>query len=226
MKIRFLGQNCFLFNYNNKLILSDPFYNFQKDKSGFDINAQKVDYVLITHAHEDHITDVEEVLQVHPDATIIGQPEVCGYFNHVKQVDLNIGGSYQIGDLKIAMVSATHTSSFPDGRYGGVPAGYVFQFPNKNLYLAGDTGLNKDMEYLTPIFGEITTAILPIGGHYTLDANLASFAAKKLIKTQKVIACHFDTFPPIAINHQEAKEVFAANDIELILPKVGEEIQF
>lgn len=226
MKIKYLGQNCFLFSHNDKLILSDPFYNFQKDKSRFDINAQKIDYVLITHAHQDHIADVEEVLQFHPNTIIIGQPEICGYFNHPNQVDLNIGGSYQIDGLKIAMVSATHTSSFPDGRYGGVPVGYVFQLANRTLYLAGDTGVNKDMEYLKPIFGDITTAILPIGGHYTLDAKSASFVAKELIKTSKVIGCHFDTFPPITINHQEAKDSFTANNIELILPELGDEIQF
>ncbi|MGI9525789.1 MAG: metal-dependent hydrolase [Weeksellaceae bacterium] len=226
MKIRFLGQNCFLINYKDHLILTDPFYNMQKDQSGFDIHAQKIDYILITHAHQDHVADVEEVLKVHPEAVIIGQPEICGHFNHKNQVDLNMGGTYKIDDLKVTMVTATHTSSFSDGSYGGVPAGYVFQLPNKNLYLAGDTGLNRDMELLAPIFGEIDTAILPVGGHYTLNAELASYCAKELIKTPKVIGCHFDTFPPIEINHEEAKDSFSKNDIELTLPEIGQEIQF
>lgn len=226
MKIRFLGQNCFLINYKDQLILTDPFYNMQKDRSGFDINAQKIDYILITHAHQDHIADVEEVISTHRDVIVIGQPEICGHFNHKNMVDLNIGGSYHIDDLKLTMVTATHTSSFPNGNYGGVPAGYVFQLQNKNLYLAGDTGLNKDMELLKPVFGEINTAILPIGGHYTLDPKLACYAAQKMIGTKKVIGCHFDTFPPIEINHQEAYDLFSKNDIELILPQMGEEIQF
>ena len=68
MKIKFLGQNCFLFTYKGKNILSDPFYNFQKEQSGFDVKAQKIDYVLITHAHGDHIADVKEVLENHQDA--------------------------------------------------------------------------------------------------------------------------------------------------------------
>lgn len=62
MKIKFLGQNCFLFSYKGINILSDPFYNYQKEKSGFDITKEEIDYLLITHAHGDHIADVQEVL--------------------------------------------------------------------------------------------------------------------------------------------------------------------
>ncbi len=75
MKIQYLGQNCFLFTYKDKNILCDPFYNYKKAESGFDISAQKIDYILLTHAHGDHIADVGEVLQHYPEATIIGQPE-------------------------------------------------------------------------------------------------------------------------------------------------------
>ena len=146
MKIQYLGQNCFLFTYKEKNILSDPFYNFQKEKSEFDIAAQKIDYVLITHAHGDHIADVKEVLQFHPDAQIIGQPEICGYFGHPNSIDINFGGSAKFLDLKISMVPASHTSSFPDGTYGGEPCGYIFRFEGKNVYLAGDTGVMADME--------------------------------------------------------------------------------
>lgn len=186
MKIKFLGQNCFLFTYNGKNILSDPFYNFQKEQTGFDISAQKIDYVLITHAHGDHIADVREVLQHHPDATVIGQPEICGYFNHPNSIDINYGGSAKLDDLKISMVPAHHTSSFPDGTYGGQPCGYKFRFQGKNLYFAGDTGVMADMELFPRLFGEITAAILPIGSHYTMCARKASFAAAELLKTKRL----------------------------------------
>ena len=63
MKVKFLGQNCFLFSYKGKNILTDPFYNFQKEKSEFDISSQKIDFVLITHAHGDHTADVAEVIK-------------------------------------------------------------------------------------------------------------------------------------------------------------------
>lgn len=225
MKLKFLGQNCFLFTYNGKNILSDPFYNFQKDKSGFDITAQKIDYVLITHAHGDHIADVEEVLKHHPEATVIGQPEICGYFKHPNSIDINFGGSAKIDDLKISMVPAHHTSSFPDGTYGGQPAGYIFRNENKNVYLAGDTGVMADMALFPQLFGEITAAILPVGSHYTMCARKASFAASELLKTKRVIGCHFDTFPPITINHDEAKARFAEKNIEFTLPELGEEFE-
>lgn len=226
MKIQFLGQNCFLFSYKGKNILSDPFYNYQKDKSGFDISAQKIDYVLITHAHEDHIADVKEVLVHHPDAALIGQPEICGYFKHKNSIDINFGGSAKIEDLKISMVAALHTSSFPDGSYGGQPAGYVFRFPDKNLYMAGDTGVMADMALLPAMFGNIQMAVLPVGSHYTMCARKASFAAAELIKCPKVIGCHFDTFPPIKINHESAQKHFQERNIELVLPKLGEVLEF
>ncbi len=225
MKIKFLGQNCFLFTYNGKTILSDPFYNFQKEKSGFDITAQKIDYVLITHAHGDHIADVAEVLIHYPEATVIGQPEICGYFKHPNSIDINFGGSAKIDDLKISMLPAHHTSSFPDGTYGGQPAGYMFRYEGKNVYLAGDTGVMADMAYFPQLFGEITAAILPVGSHYTMCARKASFAASELLKTKRVIGCHFDTFPPITINHDEAKALFAERNIDFKLPELGEEFE-
>ena len=225
MKIKFLGQNCFLFTYKGKNILSDPFYNFQKEKSGFDIVAQKIDYVLITHAHGDHIADVKEVLQHYPEASVIGQPEICGYFAHPNSIDINFGGSAKIEDLKISMVPASHTSSFPDGTYGGEPCGYIFRYPGKNIYFSGDTGVMADMEMFPKLFGKIDLAILPVGSHYTMCARKASFAAAELLKTKKVIGCHFDTFPPIKINHEEAQQLFAEKNIEFTLPKLGEEFE-
>ena len=222
MKIQFLGQNCFLFNYNGKNILSDPFYNFQKSKSGFDITAQKIDYVLITHAHGDHTADVKEVLQHHPEAQIIAQPEICGYFNHPNSIDINFGGSAKFDDMMISMVPASHTSSFPDGTYGGEPCGYIFRFQGKNIYFSGDTGVMADMALFPKLFGDIDLAILPVGSHYTMCARKASFAAAELLKAKKVIGCHFDTFPPIAINHDEALKIFEEKGVELVVPQLGE----
>lgn len=225
MKIKFLGQNCFLFTYKGKNILSDPFYNYQKEKSGFDISAQKIDYVLITHAHGDHTADVKEVLEQHPEAQIIAQPEICSYYNHANSIDINFGGFAKIEDLEIHMVPASHTSSFSDGTYGGEPCGYMLSFNQKNLYFAGDTGIMADMKLFPKLFGEITLAILPVGSHYTMCADKASFAASELLKTSKVIGCHFDTFPPITINHEKAQTLFQKRNVELKLPKLSEEFE-
>ncbi|MDL1913163.1 MAG: metal-dependent hydrolase [Bergeyella sp.] len=225
MRITFLGQNCFFVEYEGVNILTDPFYNYQKDHSGFEIRSQVVDYLLITHAHEDHIADVNEVLNHHPNVVIIGQPELCSYFGHAHVLDINFGGHVEIKDLKITMVPALHTSSFPDGGYGGAASGYVFSFQGKNIYLAGDTGMMADMSYFKDFFGEITLSILPVGGHYTMGPKEAAFAASELLKTKKVVGCHFDTFPPIRIDHEEAYKVFREKEIDLMLPKAGEKFE-
>lgn len=222
MNIQFLGQNCFLLSYQGINILTDPFYNFQKEQSGFDISAQKIDFVLVTHAHADHTADVKEVLEHHPNTTIIAQPEVCGYFGHSNNIDLNIGGATKIGDLEITMVQASHTSSFSDGAYGGVPCGYMLHYEGKNIYFSGDTGMMAEMELFPRFFGKIDAAILPIGGHYTMCSKMASFVAAELLKTPLVIGCHFDTFPPIKIQHEKAQQDFSAKKVELILPNVGQ----
>lgn len=228
MKIQFLGQNCFLFTYKDTTVLSDPFYNYQKAESGFDITAQKIDYILLTHAHGDHVADVEEVLQFHPEATVIAVPEICGYFKNAKNTDdVNLGGSAKIDDLTITMVPAHHTSSFSDGSYGGVPVGYIFRLPGgKNIYMAGDTGIMADMELFPKLYGNLDLSILPVGSHYTMGPKEAAFAAAELLKTPKVIGCHFDTFPAIEISHEEAQKHFADKNVELVLPALGETFEF
>ena len=226
MKIQYLGQNCFLFTYKGKTILTDPFYYHGKAESEFDILAQQIDYVLVTHAHEDHTADVNDVLQHYPDAQLIGQPEICAHFGHPNAIDINFGGSAKVEDLKITMVPASHTSSFPNGNYGGEASGYMLRMPGKNIYFAGDTGVMADMALFPQLYGAIDLAVLPIGGHYTMCARKASFAASELLKTKKVIGCHFDTFEPIKINHDEAMAHFAEKNVELILPKLGETFEF
>lgn len=223
---KFLGQNCFLFTYKGVNILTDPFFEIGQEKSGFNLIDQEIHYVLITHAHGDHTADVEKTLSKYPNAKLIAQPEICAYFKHEHIVDINFGGSAKIQDLKISMVPASHTSSFPDGTYGGVPCGYIFRMPGKNVYFAGDTGVMADMGLFPELFGPIDVAVLPIGSHYTMCARKASFAATALLKTPRVIGCHFDTFPPIEIDHQSAKELFDERNIDLTLPKLGEQINF
>lgn len=225
MKFTFLGQNCFLFDYNGKKILTDPLYNIQKDRSGFDIDKEKIDYTLITHAHGDHVQDVEEVVKLNPEVTLIGTPEICGHYPNVKSIDYNLGGTINLSGLQITMVHAEHTSSFPDGSYGGVPVGYLLRFDGKIIYLAGDTGVFSDMKLFRKLFGKINLAILPVGGHYTMDASQAAFAAKKFLKAKRVIGCHFDTFPPISIDHKTAERQFAEKEINFILPELGQQFE-
>lgn len=220
--IQYLGQNCFLFNIGSICIISDPFYNYGKAMSNFKIEKQSINYILLTHAHGDHIADVGDVLKHYPNSKIIGVPEVCAYYKDIESIDFSIGGTIKISNINISMVKADHTSAFPDGTYGGNPVGYIINSENKNIYLAGDTGIMLDMKLFPEIYGKIDLAILPVGGHYTMDSAMAAFAASELLKTPQVIGCHFDTFPPIKVNHEEVKSDFDKREIKFTLPNLGE----
>lgn len=224
MKIQFLGQNCFLIRIGNRNYLTDPFYNFKKEESLFDLKKQEINGIFVTHAHGDHTADVKETLSAWPDVLLVAQPEICGYFEPKNMADLNIGGTWNGTDISVSMVSARHTSSFPDGTYGGEASGFVFKTKDKTVYMSGDTALTADMGLLTLMHQKIDVAILCIGGHYTMDAKQAVLAAE-MMGTKHVIGCHFDTFPPITIDHEKTIELFNDNKIKLQLPKIGEWIE-
>ncbi len=111
----------------------------------------------------------------------------------------------------------------PDGSYGGHPAGLLISIGDKNLYISGDTALTRDMELIAHWAPDLACAILPIGGHFTMDASDAALAAA-MTGARKVIGCHFDTFAPIKIDHDRARSVFDKAGVDFQLPVIGEVI--
>ncbi len=224
MKITFYGQNTLLLQTKNINVLVDPFISgnpLAKDK--VDINTIKADYILLTHAHQDHVLDAEAIAKAN-DATIVSNYEIAMYYqnNGITVHPMNHGGNWKFEFGNVKYVNAIHTSSFADGTYGGEPGGFVIESEQKAIYVAGDTALTMDMK-LIPLHNKIDLAILPIGDNFTMGIDDAVIASD-FVACNKVLGVHYDTFGYIEIDHSEAKSKFSEKGKDLILLDIGESI--
>jgi L-ascorbate metabolism protein UlaG (beta-lactamase superfamily) len=136
---------------------------------------------------------------------------------------MNHGGSVALPCGSAKMVNAIHSSSLPDGAYGGNPAGFVVETGEGSFYYAGDTALTLDMNLIAEEFA-LRFAVLPIGDTFTMGAKDAVKAAE-LCGAKKVVGVHYNTFPPIQIDTAAAQAVFAKDGLELLLPAIGATIE-
>lgn len=223
MKFTYLGHACFMIENSNHQLLFDPFITPNPLIENFDLNRLKPNYILISHGHEDHLADAETIAKKN-NSKIISNYEIVTWYG-AKGVDghpMNHGGKWNFDFGTVKYVNAIHSSGLPDGSYGGQPGGFILDFDGKTIYYSGDTALFSDMQ----LFGEqytIDLAVLPIGDNFTMGIEDAVLAAKKL-NCKKVIGVHFNTFPYIEINKQEAINQFSSNGIELILLNIEESI--
>lgn len=224
MKITYLGHAALAIEVEGKNIIVDPFISANELASHIDVNALKADYIFITHAHGDHILDVEMIAKNNPNAVIVSNAEIAGHYEGkgFKSHPMNHGGSWEFDFGKVKYVNAVHSSSFPDGSYGGQPGGFVITANNKSVYVAGDTALTQDMK-LIPLRTKLDLAVLPIGSNFTMDVEDAAIAAE-FLQVKKVLGYHYDTFGYIKIHHETSKERFENHNKELILLEVGSSI--
>lgn len=223
MKITFYGHASIGIEVAGKHILVDPFITANPKAAHIDINSLKADYILITHAHEDHILDVEAIAK-RTNAVVVSNYEIATHFGDkgFKFHPMNHGGSWDFDFGNVKYVNAIHTSSFPDGSYGGQPGGFVIEGEHKNIYIAGDTALTMDMK-LIPMRTKLDLAILPIGNNFTMDVDDAIIASD-FVDCDKVLGYHFDTFGFIVIDHDEAKKKFFDAGKDLMLLEIGDSI--
>ncbi len=222
MKITYYGHSCFGVVCGEHTLLFDPFITPNPKAKGIDLKNIKADYVLLSHAHGDHIADTETVMQ-HENATLIGAFEITEYYRHrsiYKSIAINTGSYLSLPFGKLRAVVAHHSSTFPDGTSGGNPMGFVIESKGKCFYYAGDTALTLDMELIARRH-KVDFAFLPIGNIFTMGYMDACDAAD-FVKTNYVVGMHFDTFPPIEIHHEEVKNYFSDNGKIIKLPEVGE----
>ena len=133
---------------------------------------------------------------------------------------MNHGGSWQFDFGTLKYVNAIHTSSFPDGSYGGQPGGFVLQTKDKTIYIAGDTALHYDMKLIGKKF-DLDIAILPIGDNFTMGVDDA-LTATRFLKCDRVLGYHYDTFGYIEIDKPRAIAKFVSQLKNLTLLEIGE----
>jgi L-ascorbate metabolism protein UlaG (beta-lactamase superfamily) len=207
MKITFLGHASLLIEVANKSIIVDPFITANKKAKHIDITNLKADYILLTHAHEDHILDAE-VIAKNTKAKIVSNFEIVAHYEKlgIEGHPMNHGGTWNFDFGRLTMVNAIHSSSFPDGSYGGQPGGFVLETDEGNIYIAGDTALTMDMKTI-PMQTKLDLAVLPVGDNFTMGIESAVIASD-FVECNKVLAYHYDTFGYIEIDHSKAKEAF------------------
>lgn len=225
MKITFYGQNSLHIEVSGKKILVDPFITgnpLSKDK--VDINTLQADYILLTHAHQDHVLDAEAIAR-NTGGVIVSNYEIAMHYQAMGFTvhPMNHGGNWKFDFGKVKYVKAIHTSSFADGSDGGVPGGFVIEGEHKNIYIAGDTALTMDMK-LIPLRTKLDLAILPIGDNFTMGIDDAIMASD-FVECDKVLGVHYDTFGYIEIDHDEAKKKFYDADKDLMLLDIGGSIE-
>ena len=224
MKITFYGHASIGIEVSGKYILIDPFITGNPNASHIDINTLKADYILLTHAHQDHTLDVEAIA-ARTNAIIVSNWEVATYYGNkgFQYHPMNHGGSWSFDFGKVKYVAAVHSSSFPDGTYGGNPGGFVIEGEHKNIYISGDTALTMDMK-LIPLRTKLDLAIFPIGNNFTMDVDDAIMASD-FVECDKIMGCHYDTFGFIVVNHDEAKKKFFDAGKDLMLLDIGQSIK-
>jgi L-ascorbate metabolism protein UlaG (beta-lactamase superfamily) len=224
MKFTYYGHACFLIETQGKKLLFDPFITGNPLADTLNIMDIKADYILITHGHQDHVLDVEAIAK-NTGALLISNYEIISWFSNkgLSGHPLNHGGKHVFDFGTVKYVSAIHSSVLPDGTNGGNPGGFVVWNTTDCFYVSGDTALTYDMKLIPALCPPLKAAVLPIGDNFTMGKEEALMASD-FIKCPTIVGCHYNTFPPIAIEPEEVRQYFAQNDKTLLLPKIGESL--
>jgi len=222
VEVTWYGHACFSIEGGGTTLLTDPFLtdNPQASVTADEVNA---DYVLVSHAHGDHLGDKVPIAK-RTGAMVIANFEIATYCGNegAKAHSLHIGGGYDFPFGRVKLTIAHHGSSFPDGSYGGNPAGFLLTIEGKKIYHACDTGLFYDIK----LIGEegIDLAILPIGDNFTMGPQDA-LKAVKLVNPKIVVPIHYNTFEIIAQDpHAFAQMVEAETLARCVVLEPGESL--
>jgi L-ascorbate metabolism protein UlaG (beta-lactamase superfamily) len=200
IKLTWLGHATFRIETpGGKIVIVDPWIRGNPACPEQDKIVKKVDVLLCTHGHGDHIGDAVEIVKKH-NPKVIGIFELCAWLKKkgAEQTSpMNKGGTQTVDDITVTMVHADHSCGIQDGDeivYGGEACGYVIEFANGvKIYHAGDTNVFGDMHIIRELYAP-DIVMLPIGDHFTMGPREAAYACN-LLKAKTVIPMHFATFP-------------------------------
>jgi L-ascorbate metabolism protein UlaG (beta-lactamase superfamily) len=221
VEIRFLGHACFELSDGSARVLIDPFLSANPKAA---VKPDEVDptHILLTHGHVDHVLDAAEIAK-RTGAACVALVETANWLGKqgVENVsDPNLGGTVRFDWGWVKLVQAFHSSETPDNKVT-YASGLVVNIGGATVYHLGDTCLFGDMKLIaqrTPV----DVALVPIGGHYTMDREDAVVAAE-LIGAKTVIPCHYDTFPPIETDAQAFKsDVESKTSSKVVVLEPGE----
>lgn len=224
MKLTYFGHSAFQIETNDTTILVDPFITGNKHTEGVvvadDLNP---DYILLTHAHGDHWGDTPGIAR-RSGAVVVANFEITNYISqkhdHENVQAMNTGGSWSFDWGRVTWTFARHSSSFPDGTYGGHPNGIIIEAEGKTVYDLGDTDPFSEMEWLGQDFA-VDVALMPIGDCFTMGPKGALRAAK-MIGPKVSIPIHYNTFPPIEVDVSEWEEMMSRVGLETQVLQPGE----
>ena len=198
VSITWLGHSCFAIEADGHRLLVDPYLD-DSPTAPITADAAEADFILLTHGHFDHVADAPQIAK-RTGAAVLAGYEVGEWLKRegveeAKVVALNPGGAVRQAFGRAKFTIAHHSSSLPDGSYGGAPGGFILELSGVRLYIAGDTALFLDMRLIG--VGGLDLAVLPIGDRFTMGPE-DSVEAVKLLSAKRVLPCHYNTWPEIA----------------------------
>ena len=228
--ITWLGHGTFQIALESgEVILIDPWLTGNpKHPEGHEL--KRLDVMLITHGHFDHIADAIEVARRF-NPTIIANYEICTWLEKqgvARACGMNKGGGQDAGPIRVTMTHALHSSSLlDDGRliYGGEPGGFILHFKDgRNAYFAGDTAVMAEMSIYAELY-QPQIAFLPVGDLYTMGPKEAALATR-MLKVNKVIPMHYGTFPPLTGTPAELQALVKDLGVEVWTLEPGKTVQW
>ncbi len=246
LELQWFGQSAFKITTDSgKVILIDPFIT-KNPKTPDELKdlgkLGNVDLILVTHGHGDHVGDTAEIAKMTGAKVALNADMghtfgTLGVVPYDQMIRFNKSGPIKpLGDgITVTMVHAEHSSDvvLPDPTSkdkrvfpGGEPAGYVIEFENGfKIYHAGDTGVFSDMRLIEELYSP-DLALLPIGGHFTMDPAHAAYAVRNLLKSKNVIPMHYGTFPPLKGTPEEFKAALGGFPASVIVMNPGDRRTF